>query len=263
MADPVPVPSRGVVVLPSFNSGLKLRETVAAALACWAPVWVVVDASTDGSERDLETLEPDLTRLRVFRRTRNGGKGTAVLDALREAKRQGLEAALVMDADGQHPAQCIGRFFEQAFAQPDAMILGAPIFDAAAPRARVQGRRAGNFFTRLDTAGGDILDSLFGFRVYPVAATLEIMESIHTARRYDFDSEMVVRLYWAGVRPLNILVPVRYFSAAEGGSSYFRYLPDNLLLIAMHTRLFLGMVRRFPTLLRYRKRPRLAVERLE
>jgi len=46
-------------------------------------------------------------------------------------------------------------------------------------------------------------------------------------RRFDFDSEAVIRLRWQGVRPINIPTPVRYFRADEGGVSHFKYLRDN------------------------------------
>ena len=51
------------------------------------------------------------------------------------------------------------------------------------------------------------------------------------------------------MRPVNLATPVRYFTAAEGGVSHFRYLRDNALLISMHTRLMFGFLLRFPLLL--------------
>jgi hypothetical protein len=41
-----PSPSH-LVLIPSYNPGPKVYETVAAARAQWAPVWVVVDGSSD------------------------------------------------------------------------------------------------------------------------------------------------------------------------------------------------------------------------
>ncbi len=243
-----------VVVLPSFNSGPKLAETVAEVLAVWTRVWVIVDGSTDGSERQVAPATSSGRELRIIVRRENGGKGEAILDALRVARSEGVARVLVMDADGQHPAAAIPEFFRLAREHPDALILGAPIFGPDAPAVRVHGRRVGNFFTRLNTAWADVRDSLFGFRVYPVAETAAIMEAIPTARRYDFDTEIVVRLCWAGFRPLNVLVPVRYFSATEGGSSYFRYVPDNALLIRRHASLFFGMLRRLLPILRQRRK---------
>ena len=67
-------------------------------------------------------------------------------------------------------------------------------------------------------------------------------------RRFDFDTEAVVRLAWRGVRPINLDAPVRYLSAEEGGVSHFHYVRDNVLLSWMHLRLLLGFAWRLPAL---------------
>ncbi len=245
-----PVASTGsLVLLPSYNSGPQLLETIRAAMACWRPVWVVIDASTDGSETAARQLAQTEPGLRVIVRDVNGGKGAAVLDGLRLALAEGFQHALVMDADGQHPADRIVEFMRLAADHPRTLILGVPQFGPEAPKARVYGRLGGNTFAEIETLWGGIRDSLFGFRVYPVEDTVRLMESIRTARRFDFDTEVAVRLYWQGYRTLNVPVAVRYLTRQEGGVSYFRYLPDNVLLVKTHLRLLAGMLPRLPRLL--------------
>jgi len=67
-------------------------------------------------------------------------------------------------------------------------------------------------------------------------------------RGFDFDPEAAVRLCWAGVRPIRIDAPVRYFGRHEGGVSHFHYGRDNALLAWMHLRLFAGFAVRLPML---------------
>ena len=234
-----------LVLIPSYNSGARLSETVVQALEQWPAVWVVIDGSTDGSA---EALAGFGETLRVIRRTSNGGKGAAVLDGLRAAAREGFSHVLVMDADGQHPAASIGQFMALSVEYPKAMILGRPVFDDTAPRVRVVGRRVSNGLARLETLSG-IGDSLFGFRVYPLAVLHEIMEANRGMRRFDFDTEAVVRLSWRGVAAINCSAPVRYFAVGEGGVSHFRYGRDNVLLAGMHLRLGAGFLLRLPVLL--------------
>ena len=100
-----------------------------------------------------------------------------------------------------------------------------------------------------ETLGAGIDDSLYGFRVYPIAPLVEIMRSQTWMRRFDFDTEAVVRLAWRGVTPINIAAPVKYLRADEGGVSHFNYLRDNVLLTWMHTRLMVEFVLRLPGLL--------------
>jgi len=225
-----------------------VRETVAAARARWAPVWVVVDGSTDGSAELLRTMAASDPQLRVIVLAENRGKGAAVLAGMAAAAALGYTHVLTMDSDGQHPAQLIPDFMLASQAHPDAMVLGKPVFDADAPRLRVNGRKVSNWWANLETLWAGIGDSLYGFRVYPVAPLLRVMRAGRWMRRFDFDPEAVVRLAWAGVPPLNIAAPVRYFAAAEGGVSHFNYLRDNILLTWMHTRLFLGFLLRLPML---------------
>jgi glycosyltransferase involved in cell wall biosynthesis len=223
-------------------------ETVRAARANWAPVWVVVDGSTDGSAQNLTALAHDDPQVRVLIRARNGGKGAAIFDGLLEAQRAGFTHALTMDSDGQHPAQCIPAFMATSAQSPQSMVLGVPQFDASAPAVRVCGRRISNWAANVETLWAGIQDSLFGFRVYPIAELVAVMQQTRWMRRYDFDAEAVVRLNWRGVAAINLPAPVRYFSPAEGGVSHFNYWRDNVLLTSMYFRMFPSFLVRLPNL---------------
>ncbi|HEY1503250.1 MAG TPA: glycosyltransferase family 2 protein [Stellaceae bacterium] len=236
-----------LVLIPSYNTGAKLFETVAAAQRAWAPIWVVIDGSTDGTGEALAEMAERVSTLRVLCRAENGGKGAAVLEGLRAAGAAGFTHVLVMDADGQHPASSIGRFMTLSLGRPEAMILGVPVFDETAPRIRVIGRKVSNVLTWLESFG-EIRDSLFGFRVYPLAALRQAMEAERFMRRFDFDVEAAVRLCWSGISVINVPAPVRYFRAAEGGVSHFHYARDNLLLACMHARLLGGFLWRLACL---------------
>jgi len=244
---PLPSPTH-LVLIPSYNPGGKVYETVHAARRQWAPVWVVVDGSTDGTGEGLRALAIDDPGLRVIVLEHNHGKGAAVLHGIELAAREGYTHALTMDSDGQHPAALIPRFMDASEARPEAMILGKPVFDASAPALRVRGRRISNWWANLETLWMGIGDSLFGFRVYPIAPLARVMRGQRWMRRFDFDPEAVVRMCWRGVRPINLPAPVKYFRAEEGGVSHFDYLRDNALLTWMHTRLFAGFVVRLPRL---------------
>ena len=237
-----------LVLIPSYNSGPQVYETVRAARAQWTPVWVVADGSTDGTREELERMAHVDPGLRVLALETNCGKGAAVLHALRHAAAEGYSHALTMDADGQHPAASIGEFMQASMRLPEAMVLGVPRFDASAPALRVKGRRVSNWWANLETLWMGIGDSLFGFRVYPVRPLLEVMQAQRWMRRFDFDPEAAVRLLWRGVPAVNLGAPVRYLRPEEGGVSHFRYGRDNTLLTWMHIRLMLGFLARLPWL---------------
>ena len=238
-----------LVLIPSYNPGPRVIETVRAARAQWSPVWVVVDGSTDGTGEELQALAASDPGLKVIVLPHNQGKGAAVLAGISEAAAAGYTHALTMDSDGQHPATLIPAFMAASQAAPEKMVLGKPVFGPEAPALRVNGRKVSNGWANLETLWMGIGDSLYGFRVYPIAPLMRIMQRNRFMRRFDFDPEAVVRLCWANVQPLNLDAPVRYLSAAEGGVSHFKYLRDNTLLTWMHTRLFVGFLLRLPLLL--------------
>ena len=241
--------STHLLLIPSYNTGPKVYETVRAARAQWNPVWVVTDGSTDGTPAGLRAMAAQDPGLTLIELPVNSGKGAAVLHGLRAARAAGFTHALTMDSDGQHPAELIGEFMRLSIRHPEAMVLGRPVFDTSAPLLRVRGRLVSNWWTNLETLGAGIDDSLYGFRVYPIADLIAVMRRQPWMRRFDFDTEAVVRLAWRGVKPLNLAAPVRYLTAAEGGVSHFRYGRDNVLLTWMHARLMFGFALRLPVLL--------------
>ena len=166
-----------LVVVPSYNSGRKLVETVSAALGHWRPVWVVIDGSDDGSDAGLADLSFEEDELRILRLPKNAGKGAAVLCGMEAAAAAGFSQALVLDADGQHPVDRIPLFMRMAAANPDAMVLGVPQFGPDAPASRRNGRKVGNWWANLETLWGGVQDSLFGFRVYPIKEVLSLLRN--------------------------------------------------------------------------------------
>ncbi|MGA3400948.1 MAG: glycosyltransferase family 2 protein [Acetobacteraceae bacterium] len=242
------------VLIPSYNTGARLCDTVAIVRRLDWPVWVVVDGSTDGSGEALArqaTNDPDL---HVCVLPHNQGKGAAILHGLECALAQGITHVVTVDADGQHSADHIESLVALSRAHPEAMVLGVPVFDASAPAIRVAGHRISRFLANLATLRSGIGNPLFGFRVYPVAPLLRIFAETRWMRRFDFDSEAVIRLSWQGVPAINLPTPVRYFHREDGGVSHFHYLRDNLLLLFMYARLAAALVPRLPRLVARRFR---------
>jgi glycosyltransferase involved in cell wall biosynthesis len=250
----VPPSATHLVLIPSYNPGARVIETVREVRRAWAPVWVVVDGSTDGTRESLEAEAARDPGLEVLVLARNSGKGAAVLHGLREAHRRGFTHALAMDSDGQHPAHRIADFMARSIAHPRSVILGSPVFDSSVPPARLRGRKISNFFANLETLWAGVGDSLFGYRVYPVAPLVDVMERTRFMRHFDFDPEAAVRLVWAGCPPVNEPAECRYFSREDGGVSHFHYLRTNAVLTWMHVRLLAGFLVRLPWLVARRLR---------
>ena len=249
--------STHLVLIPTYNTGPRLLATVREALARWQPVWVVVDGSTDRSADDVVALARTAPHLRVLSLPRNGGKGAAVLAGAEAALAAGFTHALVMDADGQHPADRIADFMQASQADPAALVLGRPVFGPEAPAVRLQGRKLSVGLVRFEILGSGIDDPLFGFRVYPLRPLVRAMRATPGARRYDFDPEVAVRMFWAGTPTLNVPAACRYLTREQGGVSHFHYVRDNLRMIWLHTRLIAELLLwRWFALVRARRQPR-------
>lgn len=236
------------VLVPTYDNPATIRDVVMRVREHVPDVVVVDDGSGAAGRAACEALaEEGLAH--VVHRAKNGGKGAAVKTGFAEAFRLGYTHALQVDADGQHDLSDVPRFVEVAREHPDALVLGAPRFDASAPRARQIGRKITTFWVNVETGGRVIEDPMCGFRVYPLAEAVKVRVP---ADMMDFDPEVAVRLVWRGVPVINLPTKVRYVSRAEGGVSHFRLFKDNFLIGWMHTRLCLAKV--FGTLMgrRYR-----------
>lgn len=234
-------------VIPVYNHGTAVGAVVRAIRGHGLPVLLVDDGSDASCATVLDTLAAAEPRaVHLLRLPVNQGKGGAVMAGLRAAQGLGWTHALQIDADGQHDAADIPKFAAAAAAQPGHFICGCPIYDDSVPKARLYGRYATHVWVWINTLSLSIRDSMCGFRVYPLAAVVPLIDSVTIGRRMDFDVEVAVRLFWRGVPVVNQPTRVSY---PTDGVSHFRALHDNLLISWMHTRLFFGMLLRLPRLL--------------
>ena len=226
------------VVIPTYDNPATIGQVVGAVREK-IPDVIVVDDGSGATAR--ETVE-ELGRKKlahVVRRDSKGGKGAAVKTGFEVARSLGYSHVLQIDADGQHDLADLDRFLATARENPDALVLGYPLFDESAPRGRVIGRQITRFWTTLETGGRAITDPMCGFRVYPLERALQASRG--TGDRMDFDIEIAVRMVWAGVRTLNLATRVRYFA---GGLSHFHLFRDNVRISWMHTRLVVRAILR-------------------
>jgi glycosyltransferase involved in cell wall biosynthesis len=234
------------VLIPIYNH----KDTIAAVLADLAPYrlpCIIIDDGSDAITREVLAQEAAKHAwVQVLRHERNGGKGRAVVTGFLYAHDKGYSHAIQIDADGQHNTRDIERFLAEAVAHPTALILGKPLFGPDVPRSRYYGRKISQWCAWAETLSLTIGDPLFGFRLYPLAATVALLRRQRLGCRMDFEPDIAVRLYWAGVEIRN--VETRVFYPPEG-VSHFRLFWDNVRLSWLHTRLLTGMLVRIPHLL--------------
>ncbi|MFY3457667.1 glycosyltransferase family 2 protein [Achromobacter xylosoxidans] len=238
-------PHRLCALIPVYNHGATVAAVHARLAALDLPCVLVDDGSAADCAAVLDTLAA-LPRTHLVRRAANSGKGAAVQDGLRAARDLGYSHVLQVDADGQHALDDVASFAQASLARPDAVICGAPLYGDDVPRSRLYGRWLTRLWVWINTLSLDIPDAMCGFRVYPLAPVLRVIDATQVGRRMDFDIAILVRLHWLGVPmawlPTRVVYP-------KDGVSHFKALRDNLLISRMHARLFFGMLARSPALL--------------
>ncbi|OSQ38316.1 glycosyltransferase family 2 protein [Thalassospira mesophila] len=230
-------------VIPTHNHHTALANVVAAVRACGLPV-IIIDDGSDALARDaIATLHAPQNDVVVHRLDENGGKGIAVMTGFAIARRRGFTHAVQVDADGQHDLDRIPDLLTAARQHPNAIITGKPVYDDSVPTARKMGRWATHVWVWVETLSLNIRDSMCGFRVYPVAASLDVWKREGIGAKMDFDTEIMVRMFWRGADVISIPVRVIY---PDGNISNFRLWDDNVLITLMHFRLVFGMLVRLP-----------------
>ncbi len=167
--------------------------------------------------------------------------GAAVVEGFRLAWEAGFTHALQVDADGQHDLDALPALLARAAERPDALVSGQPLYDASIPVGRKIGRWITHVWVWIETVSLRITDSMCGFRVYPLAAVRSLLSEETVGRRMDFDTEIMVRLFWRGTAVEMVPVKVIY---PPGNSSNFDLLRDNWRISKMHARLVFAMLRR-------------------
>lgn len=232
-------------VIPVYDHEQIVGQTVARLRELDLTVFLVDDGSGPPCAAELRRLADADANVRLLRLPANQGKGAAVMAGFAAAASAGFSHALQIDADGQHDPTDVPRFVAAAHADPQSLVCGRPVFDASIPRYRFYFRYLTHAMVWLNTLSFDIPDSMCGLRIYPLSVVLPVLAAEPPGRRMDFDSEVLVRLHWRGVRMQWLPTQVQY---PPDGVSHFRMVHDNWLITRMHTRLFFGMLRRLPRL---------------
>ncbi len=203
-----------IAVVPVFNHAATVGQVVAELVAAGAPVIVVDDGSTDGSG-DAARAAGALT---VIVQSENQGKGVALRTAFDHANSLGYDQALSCDADGQHP---LSEAVKLASAASDktTIYVGCRDMDHAPAISRF-GRWWSNLWSWV-ACNVWVGDSQSGLRVYPLPYVTKLP---HTANRYSYEVEVLVRGVWAGLLVEAIPVAVIY---PPDRVSHFHKLRDN------------------------------------
>ncbi|WP_300177351.1 glycosyltransferase family 2 protein [uncultured Aliivibrio sp.] len=238
---------RPCFLIPCYNHGKTIPTVVNSLMAFGYPILLVDDGSQADTKQILADVLADHNNVTLITFAENQGKGAAVIAGIEAAYQQSFSHAIQIDADGQHDLEALPKLIQESQTHPAALISGQPIYDESVPKSRLYGRYVTHVWVWIETLSFAIKDSMCGFRSYPIGPTISVLERAVLGRRMDFDTEIMVRMYWneTDVRFINthVIYP-------EDGISHFDALWDNVKISWMHTKLFFGMLPRIPSLLK-------------
>jgi glycosyltransferase involved in cell wall biosynthesis len=236
-------------LIPIYDHGATVAKVVAELAPPDLPCLIVDDGSGEPTRDALRRLAAERANVEVIRRDRNGGKGAALKTGYRAAFSRGFSHVVQLDADGQHRASDVPRFLAAMSARPDALVLGVPVFDASAPRARIYARQLSRGLVWLACLSRAVPDPLCGFRGVPLVPALAVIDGTATGDWMDFEPELAVRMVWQGTPIASLPTQVTYL---PDGLSHFSLARDYPRLALLYVRLVGGMLLRAPELWRAR-----------
>ena len=243
---------RPCAIVPSRNHAAALAGIVHRLRGVGLSVFIIDDASDEPARQAIAALHAPEQGVVAHRFEANQGKGGAVIKGFELAVAAGFTHAAQVDADGQHDLSVVPAMLSLGEAHPDAIIVGTPVYDRTMPLARRLGRWVTHLWVAVEILSLRIIDSMCGFRLYPLAPVMTLLREEPVGRRMEFDTDILVRLIWRGVVSISLPVRVTY---PAGNRSNFDPLRDNWRITRMHTRLVLTMLARLPRILRQRARP--------
>lgn len=226
-------------LVPTYNHYKAIKAVIEKITDYGLDILIVDDGSNNKTKNIIQSIIEQYPKVMLLSLDNNQGKGAACVAGFNYLHTIGYTHAFQIDADGQHDLLAIPNFVNIAKANPTALISGKPIYDKSVPLGRKIGRWFTHIWVFIETLSFRITDSMCGFRIYPLKETSNVLQSAHIGKRMDFDTEIMVRLFWNAVPTLMTPVKVIY---PKGNTSNFRLLQDNWLITKMHTRLVISMI---------------------
>ena len=211
--------SKVAVCIPSYNESAHIAEVITACLKFEVPVVVVDDCSTD----DTASIAKNAGAI-VLRHETNKGKGGGMNTAIEHCLKEGIDAAIFLDGDGQHNPESIPDFIKAFESQNADMVLGNRMNDV---KDMPFLRWAVNAITSLMVsmlAKNKVHDVQVGYRLIRanIWKTLDIK-----AGRFDTEPEMVLRAGRSGYKLVEVPVETIYgdeVSSIHPGRDTIRFL---------------------------------------
>lgn len=200
------------VVIPCYRVGVRVIEVIAAIGPEVGNIYVVDDACPQqtGALVEREVRDP---RVRVMRRSQNGGVGAATLTGMAAAAADGADILVKIDGDGQmDPALILALVRpimrgEADYAKGNRFF--APDYLAGMPPGRILGNGVLSFMTKVSSGYWTVFDPTNGFVAIHVSL-FRLLPTDKIASRFFFESDLLFRLNLLRAHVVDVPMRARY-----------------------------------------------------
>ena len=199
------------VVIPCYNTARHIEKVIRTLPDFVDRIFVVDDASTDGTSETAAGLRHPKTDL--IRHAKNQGVGAAVMTGFRAASDAGMDILVKMDGDGQMRPEFL-RALVEPLAEGRAHYAKGNRFTDAQFLTRMPGiRRFGNawlsFFAKLVSGYWNVFDVTNGYTAI-LTATYRKVDPRAVARGYFFEISLLTELNIVGAKVADVDIPAFY-----------------------------------------------------
>jgi glycosyltransferase involved in cell wall biosynthesis len=186
---------RVAVVVPAFDEEALIAATVQGIPGFVDRVFVVDDASTDGTAEQVRAL--DDPRVELIVHDRNRGVGAAIVTGYKRALAERVDATAVMAGDNQmDPDELEGLALpvvrgELDYAKANRLFTGSAW--TLMPRSRYLGNAMLSFLTKIASGYWHVADSQAGYTVVSLRM-LQLLDLDRVYARYGFPNDLLVHL---------------------------------------------------------------------
>ncbi|MER3409977.1 MAG: glycosyltransferase family 2 protein [Thermoleophilia bacterium] len=231
------------VVVPAYDEERLLPITLAGIPDFVDRVYVVDDASRDGTADRAREAQASDRRVELIVHERNRGVGAAIVSGYKRALAEGMDVVCVMAADNQMDPGELAQLVEPVahgqveYAKANRLATGEAW--TLMPRARYLGNATLSLLTKIASGYWHVADSQAGYTAIARRA-LERLDLDRLYPRYGFPNDMLVHLNVIDARVRDIPSRPVYGVGERSGIRYSRVVPaiSRLLVKAFFWRLW-------------------------
>jgi len=233
------MPEKSLIIIPTYNELDNLPKLIPDILDKYdnVDILVVDDNSPDGSGDYVEQLTNNNRRLKLIRREKKMGLGTAYIAGFKYALQNDYDYVFEMDADYSHDPKEIKNFLKTIDTYD--LVLGSRYITGVNvvnwPMRRLLLSYFANLYTRIIT-GLPIKDTTGGYKCFK----RKVLETINLdkikSNGYAFKIEIIFKAYKKGFKIYEI--PITFVDRVKGNSKMSKKIVREAIFMVWKLRIY-------------------------